>query len=141
MASFINTEQTYSASGVTGVWLASNTAFSTSLNTGGLVNVAGPQLLIKSVVLQSVSGFTGAGTSGAAVIVATGQSTTSGGSTASGANILYHLYGRASGSVTELTPLFVNYDFITTSGFSTFVGASGFAQPYNLLVTYAGRQI
>ena len=139
MSNFQNTEQSYSSSGVAGIWLTANPSFSTLRNSGGLANISG-MCLVKAIYATKASGFTGASTSGVLLVAANGVSgSTSGGGITSPADILFYHYGGASGTGTDLAPI-LNLDFIARSGLSTYVANSGATYAYTLSVVYAKNQ-
>lgn len=144
MATFLNTEQTYSTSGTSAVWLASNPALTLSRNSGGMVNVAGP-ILIKAIYATPVSGFTGAGNSGALLVAAHAVSGATSGGGATTGEVLFYFYGGGvaiSGAVQTAQPATLTaLDFLARSGLSTYVSNSGGTNAYHLNVLYAARQL
>ena len=143
MSSFLNTQQTFSTSGVSNTWLASNIAWQVIRNSGGGVSVAGP-VIVKSIYASTVSGFTGAGTSGQILIACAAVSgSTSGGNVAG--DVLYFHYGggiaASGGALAAQPPTLIGLDFIAKSGVSTFVANSGGTNAYVLNVIYGSPQV
>jgi hypothetical protein len=143
MATFLNTEQVYSTSGASAIWLAANPALTLSRNSGGMLNVAGP-IIIKSIYATVVSGFTGAGNSGALLVASHAVSGATSGGGATVGQVLYYYYGGGvaiSGGVqTAQPPVLTGLDFIARSGLSTYVSNSGGTNAYHLNVLYAASQ-
>lgn len=108
-----------------------------------MLNVAGP-ILIKAIYATPVSGFTGAGNSGALLVAAHAVSGATSGGGATTGDILFYYYGGGvaiSGGVqTERPPALTGLDFIAKSGLSTYVSNSGGTNAYHLNVVYASRQ-
>ena len=143
MSNFLNTQQAYSTSGVNNVWLAPNVSWQTNRNSGGMTNVAGP-VIVKAIFATPVSGFTGAGSSGALLIACHAVSgATSGGNVAG--DVLYFHYGGGvaiSGGVQTAQPQpLTGLDFIAKSGLSIFVANSGATYAYALTVVYGSPQV
>ncbi len=141
MATFINTEQTYSISGVNAVWVAADPVFSSVRNSGGIVSVAGP-VMVKNIYLLYASGqSTAASESG--LVITVNNATSGMAAVLSGADTLFNYApGAQSGLVNGLalvpmsTPL-GPMDFICRSGLVT---NNAGTHVFDLVVTYASRQ-
>lgn len=142
MSTFQNSQQVFSTSGVSNIWLDANISFQTLRSSGGLSNVAAP-VMVKAIYATVVSGFTGAGTSGQILIACDAISgATSGGNIAG--NVLYFHYGGGvaiSGGVQiQNPPVLVGLDYIVRSGLSVFTANSGGTNIWNLNVIYGSPQ-
>ena len=141
MASFVNTEQVYSTSGVTGTWLASQPAFNHIRNSGGIVNIAGP-ILVKSILVVPASGrYQEASVSGNVLAVTHG---TSGMFAQLSGQELFRFDGGAHSGLGTGNNVAIpeapghGLDFIARSGLVTL--NSGL-HIYDIIVTYANTQI
>ena len=143
MPDILTTQQNFSTSGVSNTWLTSNITWQTLRNSGGGVNVAGP-VIVKAIYANTVSGFTGAGTSGQILIACAAVSGSTSGGNVAGDVLFFHYGGGVaiSGAVQTISPPVVTgLDFIAKSGLSTFVANSGGTNVYTLTVIYGSPQV
>lgn len=139
MANFLNTEQVYSTSGVSNVWIASNPAFNQIRNSGGIVNVGGP-VIVRDIIVQPASGrWADASTSG--VVLAVNHATSGMFAQLSGQELFRYdagaLSGLGTGNTTFVPDSPRGMNFIARSGIVTLNSGT---HVYDIIVTYGSPQ-
>lgn len=135
---FQNTEQVFSYSGVTGIWLNPLPATTLVRNSGGIVNIAGPALIHSILVVPASGRYQDASSSG--VVLAVQHATSGMFAQLSGQELFRYDGVSQSGlgtanQVATFGPL-VGLDFLARSGVVTLNSGT---HVYDIIVTYDAR--
>lgn len=141
--SFLNTEQTYSLSGIAAgsgnIWLNANPSFNQIRNSGGIVNIVAP-ILVKDILIVPASGqYTAASASG--VVLAVNHATSGQFAQLSGQELFRFdgasHSGLGTGNLTAVPPSLNKLDFLARSGIVTLNSGT---HVYDIIVLYANAQ-